>query len=453
MIEENTFSAALAPAWVRSRWPFVTPASVVTHSSSHCRVMSTSCGNSQGRCAPPSAAKNSSRSIEGLGDGERDALGAGVADVVEVHLGCRADHSLVLDPQGDRGVVEVHAGVLVEVGVERLVGQLDAVAVELGEADGQVPALGQCPHLDRRPGVCGLGDLPVAGDERERHAVDLGVLGLEPAGVGVDGVVAPPQAAADDLLAEQLAAERADAEDVGDGVGVPALGEHGDRDHAADVLAELALLADGVHRLAQQVGVGELVHVGARVAQPVGLLERLDLSRRRLPELGAERLAGFELLRVDEDRALPGASRRRPRRCSAAGGCRRQGGWSRRAFRPPGRRSSRRPAWRRSCSGTPRSAPAAARRARPGWPRTGRSSARSCGTGCAARLRAPPASPSPAAPCPRPVAAASGAWAAAAGCCPTAAGRPAPCRRRRRRRGCGGSSRCRTRWRPSARSR
>ena len=131
----------------------------------------------------------------------------------------------------------------------------------------------------------------------------------------VDGVVAPPQAAADDLLAQELAAERADTEDVGDGVGVPALGEHGDRDDAADVLAELALLADGVHRLAQQVGVGELVHVGTRVAQAVGLLERLDLSRGCLPEIRSERLAGLELLRVDEDGALPGASTSRPRHC------------------------------------------------------------------------------------------------------------------------------------------
>ena len=201
----------------------------------------------------------------------------------------------------------MHAGVFVEVGVEGLVGQFDPVAVQLREADRQVPAFGQRPHFHRGAGVSGLGDLPVAGDEREWHAVDLGVLGLEPASVWVDGVVAPPQAAADDLLAEQLAAERADAEDVGDGVGVPALGEHGDRDHAADVLAELALLADGVHRLAQQVGVGELVHVGARVAQPVGLLERLDLSRGRLPELRSERFAGLQLLRVDEDGPLPGA--------------------------------------------------------------------------------------------------------------------------------------------------
>ena len=48
------------------------------------------------------------------------------------------------------------------------------------------------------------------------------------------------KAAPDDLLAEKLGAEGADAEDVRHGIGVPALGEHRDRDDAADLLAELA---------------------------------------------------------------------------------------------------------------------------------------------------------------------------------------------------------------------
>ena len=83
----------------------------------------------------------------------------------------------------------------------------------------------------------------------------------------VGGVADAAQAAADDLLAEELGAEGADAEDVGDGVGVPALGEHRDRHDAADLLAELARLADGVHHLAQQVLVGELVGVAAGEAR------------------------------------------------------------------------------------------------------------------------------------------------------------------------------------------
>ena len=70
---------------------------------------------------------------------------------------------------------------------------------------------------------------------------------------GGRGVVAEAaERAADDLLAEERGAEGAQAEDVGDGVGVPALGQHADRDDAADLLAEPALAADGVHHLAQE---------------------------------------------------------------------------------------------------------------------------------------------------------------------------------------------------------
>ena len=75
--------------------------------------------------------------------------------------------------------------------------------------------------------------------------------------VVVGGVAHAAQRAADDLLAEQLRAEGAHAEDVRDGVGIPALGEHRDADDAPDVLAELARLADGVHHFAEQVFVGQ----------------------------------------------------------------------------------------------------------------------------------------------------------------------------------------------------
>lgn len=76
-----------------------------------------------------------------------------------------------------------------------------------------------------------------------------------------------------------------------DGVRVPALGEHRDRHDAADVLPEFAPLADRVHRLAQQVRIGELVYVGAGVAQAVCLLEGLDLVSGILLEVATQRLA------------------------------------------------------------------------------------------------------------------------------------------------------------------
>ena len=73
-------------------------------------------------------------------------------------------------------------------------------------------------------------------------------------------------------------------------------------DDAADVLAELAGLADGVHHLAEQVLVGRGLGVAAGEAGAVLGLELVDLAGGDLLELGAHRLAGFELLAVDEDR-------------------------------------------------------------------------------------------------------------------------------------------------------
>ena len=113
-------------------------------------------------------------------------------------------------------------------------------------------------HARRHAGLASdRRSLPAARDERERDAVDLGVLRARTCPSSFGRVADAAQAAADDLLAEQLGAEGADAEDVGDGVGVPALGQHRDGDDAADLLAELARLADRVHHLAQQVLVGD----------------------------------------------------------------------------------------------------------------------------------------------------------------------------------------------------
>ena len=110
-----------------------------------------------------------------------------------------------------------------------------------------------------------------------------------------------PQATTDDLLAEELGREGAHAEDVGDGVGVPALGEHRDADDAADLLAQLAGLADRVHDLAQQVLVGQVLGRAAGEALAVLGLELLDLGGGDLLELGTHRLARLELLGVDQD--------------------------------------------------------------------------------------------------------------------------------------------------------
>ena len=88
-----------------------------------------------------------------------------------------------------------------------------------------------------------------------------------------------------------------------DGVGVPAFGEHRDRDDAADGATELAGLADGVHDLAEQFLIGDVL-AGAGIAGALDDLtaKALDLVGGHAAEVVVERIAGFELLAVDEQR-------------------------------------------------------------------------------------------------------------------------------------------------------
>ncbi len=146
--------------------------------------------------------------------------------------------------------------------------------------------------------------------EAEGNAQDLGVLGLEHA-VRRRVVARAAERPADHLLAQELGPEGADAQDVGDGVGVPALGQHRDRDDAADVGAQAAGLADGVQDLAQDVLVLEVVDAAAREAGDVLALELLDLAGGGLLERGVEGVAAVELHR-SRSRRLTGRWRQRP---------------------------------------------------------------------------------------------------------------------------------------------
>ena len=103
-----------------------------------------------------------------------------------------------------------------------------------------------------------------------------------------------------------MGAEGADAQDVGDGVGIPALGEHGDGDNAADGFAELALLADGVHDLAEEVGVGDLAGLLHVAAFDHFAAEAFDFVGGHFAKILVEGFAGFELLAVNEQGAGPG---------------------------------------------------------------------------------------------------------------------------------------------------
>jgi hypothetical protein len=139
-----------------------------------------------------------------------------------------------------------------------------------------------------------------AGSEVEGDAEDVGILRVEqPLIIQLVGL--PAQGAAHHLLAEELRAEGAHAKDVGDVVGVPAFGEHRDRDHTADLLAELARLAHCVHHLAQQILIREAIgflHVAGALDDRAA--KALDLVGRNRSEALIQRLAGFELFTINE---------------------------------------------------------------------------------------------------------------------------------------------------------
>ncbi len=192
-----------------------------------------------------------------------------------------------------------------------------------------------------------------AGQERERHAVDVGVLGVEESLV-VGGVAHPSQGPADDLLAKQLGAERSDTQNVSHRVRVPSLGQHRDTHDATDVFPELAGLADGVHDFAEQVFVGQALGVPPGEPNAVLGLELLDFHRGDLLEIGAHPFARFELLAVDQDRKRSGLPSTRLRRYRTGPVDPEQEPSIHRARSVPIPRHNQRPASRRSCCYTRR---------------------------------------------------------------------------------------------------
>ena len=107
--------------------------------------------------------------------------------------------------------------------------------------------------------------------------------------------------ASDDLFAEELGAKSADAENMGDGVRIPAFRQHGHGDDTADGAAELAVLAHGVHDLTQQLLIADVVR---RTGIPGALddlaAETCNLIGGHAPKLVVESVAGFQLLTVDQ---------------------------------------------------------------------------------------------------------------------------------------------------------
>lgn len=112
------------------------------------------------------------------------------------------------------------------------------------------------------------------------------------------------KAAADDLFAQKLRAESPKAEDMGHGVGVPAFGQHRYRDDTANLLAEPARASDRVHHLAQQFALARFaLRAAGAVAGGTLPLELFDLRAGGVAKTLVERVAGFDLSGVDQQRA------------------------------------------------------------------------------------------------------------------------------------------------------
>jgi len=137
----------------------------------------------------------------------------------------------------DRGADNVRAeyqdGVVVEVGGQPFLGQLHAIAFDAWEADFEVVALG-AHRLDLHRLTRWLWrSNDRLRSEIEGNAEDIRVFHIEQP-FFVLFVRHATQRTPNDLLAKELGAEGANAENMGDGIGIPSLGEHRDRDDAAD---------------------------------------------------------------------------------------------------------------------------------------------------------------------------------------------------------------------------
>ena len=143
----------------------------------------------------------------------------------------------------------MHGVIVGEAGLELLLGQLYEIAIQAREPDLQrIPLWRHGPHLHGGLHRLRLGGHRLGG-EVERNTEHVGVLHIEQS-VFVQFVRLPTQRAADHLLAQQLRAERAHAQHVGNGVGVPPFSKHRHGHDAANGFAESVWLAHGVHDFA-----------------------------------------------------------------------------------------------------------------------------------------------------------------------------------------------------------
>ena len=105
------------------------------------------------------------------------------------------------------------------------------------------------------------------------------------------------------MLAEELRTERANAENVSHGIGVPSLRQHRNGHYAADGTTKLSGLADRIHDLAQQFLVGDVVaSVGVAGALDNFTTKAVYFVRSHRAEIVVQRVTGFKLLAIDKER-------------------------------------------------------------------------------------------------------------------------------------------------------
>ena len=133
----------------------------------------------------------------------------------------------------------------------------------------------------------------LVGQEGEGHAEDVDVFRLEQLRIRVHLVGRTAQAAPDHLLAEELAGEGAETHDVGDGLRIPALRQHPDRNHVLYPLARMTGAAHRIHLQAEHLGLllsGQLAR-----AVFVGVVPAGNLGDRFLGGFGRVEHLGVDM--------------------------------------------------------------------------------------------------------------------------------------------------------------
>jgi len=88
---------------------------------------------------------------------------------------------------------------------------------------------------------------------------------------------------------------------MGDNIGIPAFGEHGNGHHTAEGISQFARFTHGVHNFPQEILVSEFFPSGGSLADLHLPLELLDFLGGHRPKVGIEGITRFQLLAVNQE--------------------------------------------------------------------------------------------------------------------------------------------------------